>query len=248
MKAAQKLQSYYHLLTCGFRGDTHAGRLDSFYRKQAEHYDETRQNICPDRQAFFDRVASVADYSGKTWLDVGSGTGAVLDSLSDEQIGEMNQLVLLDITPSLLEKAREKVRVRGLTNVTVLEDDACAYQLSFKADVVTFCYSLTMMPNWWRAVERAKAHLQNDGIFAITDFYVSPKVAPESRMQHGWFTREILPVIFATDHVHLSADHLPYIRDQFDAVEYCYEGLHGLSGLGFIKRPYYQLIVRPKTL
>ena len=251
MNVSQKLISYYHLLRCGFHGDTHANRLDSFYRQQAEHYDETRQNICPERDRFYQEVAATGQWQGKVWVDIGGGTGAALDFIPDEVLSGLAQLVIVDLTPSLLQKARQKVAQRGLQNVTLIEADAAQFSLAdvlpehAKADIVSFCYSLTMMPDWWRMVSNAERQLADDGTFAITDFYVSQRVAAKGRTQHGWFTREVLPTIFAVDHVMLSRDHLPYLLDRFDT-EAVYEGMHALSGFRWLKRPFYRFIGRKR--
>ena len=47
------------------------------------------------------------------------------------------------------------------------------------ADVVTFSYSLTMIPDWVRALEQAWALLKPGGTIGIVDFYVASQTAPE---------------------------------------------------------------------
>ena len=113
--------------------------------------------------------------------------------------------------------------------------------LDIKADIVSFCYSLTMIPAWWQALESAREHLKPEGVLAVADFYVSQKRPSENRKKHSWFQREILTTIFATDHVFLNKDHLPYLEDQLEVQE-LYEGEHALPGFGLLKRPHYRVI------
>ena len=43
------------------------------------------------------------------------------------------------------------------------------------ADVVTFSYSLTMIPNWYLALENARKLLAAGRMIAVVDFYVARK-------------------------------------------------------------------------
>ncbi len=240
MNLSERLRSYLYLTTCRFDGETHKDRLESFYNKQADLYDKSRKDICPQRNVFFERVA---DYPGNVWLDIGGGTGAILDYTPIERLRALDKLIIVDLTPSLLAKAKEKVLQLGITNVELVETDACSMSLGVKADIVSFCYSLTMIPAWWQALECAKAHLNPEGVLAIADFYVSQKQPPTHRARHSWLQREILTTIFATDHVFLNKDHLPYLEDLL-IVDELYEGQHSLPGFGLFKRPHYRLIGR----
>jgi len=238
MNLAERLRSYYYLTTCRFEGETHKDRLESFYRKQADSYDTSRKDICPHRNVFFEEVAR---YPGAVWIDIGGGTGAILDYTPIERLRALDKLIIVDLTPSLLAKAEQKVDQLGLTNVDLVEADACSMSLDVKADIVSFCYSLTMIPAWWQALQCARVLLKTDGILGLADFYVSQKEPAQNRRKHSWFQREVLTTIFSTDHVLLNKDHLPYLEDQL-IVHELYEGEHALPGFGFIKRPHYRLI------
>lgn len=47
-----------------------------------------------------------------------------------------------------------------------------------KADLVTFSYSLSMIPNFFAAIDQALSLLHEDGILGACDFYVSAKFDP----------------------------------------------------------------------
>ena len=84
------------------------------------------------------------------------------------------------------------------------------------ADVVTFSYSLTMIPDWFRAIEHAWSILKPGGTIGIVDFYVSRKHPDEGLKRHNWLTRNLVPTWFGNDNVHPSADHLPYLLNRFE--------------------------------
>ena len=61
-----------------------------------------------------------------------------------------------------------------------MEGDACLFtppEEHSKADVVTFSYALSMIPNFFAAVDQALNYLDDAGIVGACDFYVSAKYA-----------------------------------------------------------------------
>ena len=52
-------------------------------------------------------------------------------------------------------------------------------------DVVTFSYSLTMIPNWFQALERAYAALKPGGMIGVVDFYISRKWPAPGMRRHS---------------------------------------------------------------
>lgn len=69
---------------------------------------------------------------------------------------------------------------RGWQNVTVVEADACAWAPpggeDAKATLVTFSYSLSMIPPFHAAVDRAISYLdRQEGLLGVCDFYTSAK-------------------------------------------------------------------------
>ena len=92
-------------------------------------------------------------------------------------LSKFKQIYVVDLCKSLCEQARLKVTQEGWTNVTVVEGDACQFTPpEGTASLVTFSYSLSMIPPFHAAVDRAVSYLDRDsGLLAITDFYVSAK-------------------------------------------------------------------------
>ena len=120
---------------------------------------------------------------------------------------------------SLLEVARAAARPAVGSNVEAVRDDATTFRpAEGEADVVTFSYALTMIPDWYAAVANAKAMLKPGGTIGVVDFYVSRKHPADGMARHGWPTRAFWPLWFGIDNVFLSPDHLPFLQRQFETV------------------------------
>ena len=115
---------------------------------------------------------------------MGGGTGANLDYFGDS-ITRLGKVYVLDLSHSLLEIAKKRVAEKGWTNVETVEADATTFQPpTGPVDVVTFSYSLTMIPDWFAAIDQAKALLKPGGVIGVVDFYVARKFPAEGRARH----------------------------------------------------------------
>jgi S-adenosylmethionine-diacylgycerolhomoserine-N-methlytransferase len=120
-----------------------------------------------------------------------------------------------------LEVARQRAKVSGWSNVEAVEADATTFRPREElADVVTFSYSLTMIPDWFAAIENARAMLKPGGVIGVVDFYVSRKYAGNGHARHGWFTRTFWPTWFAMDNVFPSPDHVPFLQRNFETLRF----------------------------
>ncbi len=234
------LKTIYHLVK-PTKGSDQSERLESFYRSQSEHYDQFRAKLLPGRKHLFKKMNQYE--SSGLWADFGSGTGANLDFLTDEQLSSYSGIHLVDLSASLLEKAAEKINQRNLKNVKLLQEDIKAFNPSERYDVVTFSYSLTMIPQWFIALERAYELLKPGGILAIVDFYVSEKHPMTGLNQHSPWTRNFWPLWFSYDNVFLNADHLPYLLTRFEKIE-LFEAQFLLPYFPIGQVPYYSFIGR----
>ena len=111
------------------------------------------------------------------------------------------------------------------------------------ADLVTFSYSLTMIPDWYAALAQAVRLLRPGGRIGVADFYVSRKFPAPGGARHSLFTRHFWPLWFSRDNVFLSADHLPYLRDRFTS-ETVSEQRARLPFLPGFTVPYYVFVGR----
>ena len=181
---ASDLRVLYHLALKPVRGADHAERLESFYAGQAATYDAFRARMLPGR-AELSRLVVSRTPDGGTWVDLGGGTGAALEPVSAE-LGRLGAVRVVDLSPSLLEVARGRIAGRGWKNVEAMRADAAGGDLAgLTADAVTFSYALTMIPDWFRALEQAWTMLRPGGVIGVVDFHVSRKHPPRAASGTG---------------------------------------------------------------
>ncbi|MDO4551103.1 MAG: class I SAM-dependent methyltransferase [Planctomycetia bacterium] len=235
MSFSSDMKIIYHMLFTRGRGKDHAERLDNFYSGQAEGYDDFRKRLLKGRQ---EMMQAIPLPENGIWVDMGGGTGANLEFIA-EKIPELKRVYLVDLAVSLLKIAENRFLKHEWNHVKALEGDATIFtpEEGF-ADVVTFSYSLTMIPDWFSAIDNALRILKPGGIIGVVDFYVSRKWTPEGFRRHGWIRRNYMPIHFGTDNVFLSPDHVPYLHKHFEPVEF-QEHLAKIPYFPLMKAPYY---------
>jgi S-adenosylmethionine-diacylgycerolhomoserine-N-methlytransferase len=240
MTVLTQLKTLYHLTLSPIRGETHQERLDSFYAGQAEGYDAFRKKMLHGREGLFERLPVVP---GSSWVDIGAGT-ARNGELFGPKLGDFGQAVFVDLSKSLLEVADKRIAAEKWTNARTLLCDATRLDLpSESADLVTFTYSLTMIPDWFAAIDEAVRVLRPGGTLGVVDFYVSRRYPADGLRRHSYAARNFWPVWFGTDNVHPSPDHLPYLQRKLETVTL--DEHHGkLPLVPLVRAPYYQFVGR----
>ena len=230
----------YHMLVKPVRGESHAERMESFYGGQANAYDDFRRRLLKGREELWQAMPKPA---GGVWVDMGGGTGSNIENLADE-IAQLGQVYVVDLSESLLKVATERFQARGWSNAEAVAADATKFRPpEGHADVVTFSYSLTMIPDWFAAIENALTMLKPGGHIGVVDFYVGRKYPPEGLKKHRWLARTLWQPWFATDNVFPSPDHLPFLRHHFEQV-HLVEERNRMPYVPLLKTPYYQFIGR----
>lgn len=240
MTLLQDLGTLRHLLFTRARGASHGERLESFYRGQAHGYDDFRKRLLQGREELIARLPLEA---GATWVDLGGGTGANL-AMAGERLAGLKRAYVVDLCPSLAAVARTRAVEAGWGNVEVVEGDATAFRpAAGPVDVLTFSYSLTMIPDWFRAIDHALELLRPGGTLGVVDFFVSRKYPAAGRVRHSWLQRNFWPVWFGNDNVWLSADHLPYLESRTLPLE-CTEHCTRVPYFPGLQVPYYLYLGR----
>jgi len=149
------------------------------------------------------------------WIDVGGGTARNLEFIPVETIKKyFSQIFIVDVSASLLQVAHRRVKKMGLSNyVTLIEHDftkktifdQIPKHLHGQVDLVTFSYSLSMIPDKVSAVNTAIKLLKPNGhgVLGIGDFFLSggihedqlsPILVPfrkvEALFQRSWFKQD----------------------------------------------------------
>lgn len=236
----EDVKTIWHLLISRIEGQTHTERLNSFYEGQAEGYDQFRRRLLHGRCELFESLP-VPDNG--VWVDMGAGTGENAE-LWGTRIQQFRRAYLVDLCQPLLDVCSQRITERGWSNVKAVCDDATLFTPSeSQVDLITFSYSLTMIPDWFHALNHAWDLLRPGGLLGIVDFYVARKYPQADLRAHAWFQRNFWPIWFAGDNVFLNPDHLPYLLDRFRVISLT-ENQGGLPYLPLLKVPYYILIAQ----
>ena len=211
MRLFSDLPVLWKMIFPAARGTTHQERLEGFYGSQADSYDAFRRKILHGREELLSRLEFPA---GGTWIDLGAGTGHNAEILGD-RLRCLDRVIQVDLCPSLHAVARRRIHDHGWPNVEAVLADATKWKSPVPADVVTFSYSLTMIPDWFSAIDRARESLKPGGQIGVVDFYVSRKHPEPGLRRHPPIERIGWPLSYGWDNVFLSPDHLPYLRAHF---------------------------------
>jgi len=228
-------------------------RLQSFYETQADAYDAFRADFLHGRQPMLTAVAArLQGRQDLVWVDMGGGTGYNVEAMAGLMggLGAFRCVVIADLCPALCEQARQRVARHGWTNVHVVEADVCTLALpdaatGGQADVITFSYSLSMIPPFHAAIDRAAQLARPDAIVAATDFYVSDKYDLPER-QHATLTRLFWRSVFDTDGIYIGPERRAYLDHVF-VREYEYNSAGHIPFVPLLQAPYYVWLGRPKA-
>ena len=141
--------------------------MTNSYRPQARIYSVTRWMFLHGRQTLIEQVGI---RPGDRVLEIGCGTGENFESIQRLLAGS-GELIGIDCSPPLLEKAHERVRRSGWKNVRLIEVEYGKETITRgRADVVLFSYSLSMIPDWKMALACARSELWTGGRIGVVDF------------------------------------------------------------------------------
>jgi S-adenosylmethionine-diacylgycerolhomoserine-N-methlytransferase len=238
MTLAADLKTLYNIVWNRARGGDHATRMEDFYGRQAATYDDFRERMLRGRQEMYDALPTP---DGGVWIEMGGGTGRNLEFLG-ERIAKLRKVYVVDLSRSMLGVAKERIARHGFSNVEAVEADATTFQpAEGAADVVTFSYSLTMMPPWFDALDHAWSLIKPGGTIGVVDFHVARKHPAPGFARHSLFARNFWPFLFGIGNVFTSADHLPYLVRRFERT-YLFESRLKLPYVPLLRVPYYVFV------
>ena len=144
----------------------HGQLMDDVYRVQRLFYDSTRKYYLLGRDHM---IAQMQVQPGDSILELACGTGRNLDAIHRQH--PYANLYGLDISDQMLRSARRKLRGRA----RLARADACAFDPAAlfgeaQFEHIVFSYSLSMIPDWQRALDEAARHLAPGGTLHIVDF------------------------------------------------------------------------------
>ncbi len=118
---------------------------------------------------------------GDTVVDIGSGSGvdALIAAL---KAGPEGRIIGIDITPAMIEKARESIEKAGADHIRILEGRADEIPLEdATADVVSSNGVINLVPDKKKAFEEIYRILRHGGHIQISDIVLSKPVSGKSK-------------------------------------------------------------------
>jgi len=106
--------------------------------------------------------------SGDFVIELGCGTGLNFPLIL-EQIGPEGRLVGIDITPEMLEIAKEKVHKNGWKNVELIESDVANYEFPEDINAVLATGLFGYIPEYDQVIKSISSALATGGHVAILD-------------------------------------------------------------------------------
>ncbi|ORY82611.1 hypothetical protein BCR37DRAFT_410004 [Protomyces lactucae-debilis] len=207
----------------------HAGqgdRLDRFYAGQANVYDKTRTTLLKGRETMLSMLAAEIKErkmlgKGLVWVDIGGGTGYNIEAMNDNiPLNQFEAIYLVDLCGPLLDVARQ--RLKAFTNVHIIQADATVLPLDRDyVDVVTMSYSLSMIPPYFKVIDRVLELLRPEGLVSVVDFFTSNKNddSAEPSRQGNLLNRLFWKSWFEFDHVDLNPARRDYLEHKFQVVK-----------------------------
>jgi len=159
-------------------------RMDRMYRYQRHIYDLSRKFYLLGRDRL---IRGLEPGRGARIGEIGCGTGRNLVAIARRYPD--SSIYGIDDSNEMLKTARATIARAGLTGRIRIErclaeelDTAATFGLAAPFDAVLFSYTLSMIPDWRRAVERAAQVLKPAGLLAVVDF-------SEQQGLPGWFRK-----------------------------------------------------------
>jgi demethylmenaquinone methyltransferase/2-methoxy-6-polyprenyl-1,4-benzoquinol methylase len=133
-------------------------------------------------------VSALSLTRGGTVVDLGCGTGLNFPLLEDA-VGPTGQIIGVDTTPSMLERASARVRAFGWHNVDLVQADIAEYAFPVDISGVLSTFAITLTPAYDEVIRRAASALLPKGRMAILDLK-KPDCWPEWLVRFGaWLNK-----------------------------------------------------------
>jgi ubiquinone/menaquinone biosynthesis C-methylase UbiE len=150
--------------------ERHLERSRAVWDRWSDHYGLSENDFEPMREAAIDRLRLGP---GDRVLDVGCGPGVNFEYVR-RQVGSEGEILAVDYSPEMVERARRRVADRGWENVEVVCADAATADLGAGFDAAVATLSMSVMPDVRAAVENVHGSLAPGGQFVVFDLRAVP--------------------------------------------------------------------------
>lgn len=167
----------------------HLERSRRVWDRWSSRYGSSERDFAPMHDA---AVAALGLAAGDTVLEIGCGPGTNLARLH-ERVGPTGRIVAVDLSPAMVDRARERAREHDFENVDVVRADASSVAFEPEQfDAALASLSLSVMPDPGAAAERVHDALVPGGRFVVFDLRLVPSgplrvVNPLLSVFYRWF-------------------------------------------------------------
>ena len=91
---------------------------------------------------------------GDRVVEIGCGTGRNF-ALLERAVGPDGAVIAVDVSEAMLARARKRAARHGWSNVELVQSDAASYEFPGAVDGVLSTYTLVILPEYDRVIERA---------------------------------------------------------------------------------------------
>mmetsp|Transcript_4456 Transcript_4456/g.11182 ORF Transcript_4456/g.11182 Transcript_4456/m.11182 type:complete len:496 (+) Transcript_4456:132-1619(+) len=212
----------------------HGSKMEAFYENQKDQYDSFREQMLFARPVLAECIPIRKPKSGgkMIWLDIGGGTARNLEFLTVQTIRDnFEKIIVVDVSLSLLEVAKARVKAAGLSDIVecIFCDFCDATMVAQKlpkagtCDLVTFSYSLSMIPDKTAALKSAAKLLKpkGEGTLGIADFfYGGGKRASYGKGDKDGITNILTRIYCEFTRLWFKQDHVILLKeDMFECVK-----------------------------
>lgn len=160
-----------------------ARRAEDYFRQVADQWDELRALYVHDDEVERQLAELIAEEPVVNLLDIGTGTGRILEVLSDK----VTHAVGIDLSPDMLMLARSKLERARLRNCVVRKGDMHHLPLAEASfDAVTIHQVLHYAERPGRAIQEAARVLRPGGRLFIVDFQAHELEHLRGEHEHRW--------------------------------------------------------------
>ena len=164
--------------------------LRDLYRVRSKRYDFTANlyYLIGFREWAYRRkaVRQLRLSPGDTVVEIGCGTGLNFE-LIQQAIGPTGQLIGVDMTESMLDRARLRVEQHQWSNVELIQSDAATFEFPQEVNGILSTFALTLVPEFDAVIRNGAEALVDGGRWVVADLKL-----PGGRQ--AWLTRILLPL------------------------------------------------------
>jgi ubiquinone/menaquinone biosynthesis C-methylase UbiE len=161
--------------------------LVGLYRKRSRWYDFTANlyYLLGFREWAYRKkaVAALGLKPGDTVVEIGCGTGLNF-TLLERAVGSEGRIIGVDMTETMLDGARERVKRKGWSNVELVHSDAAEFPFPRQVNGILSTFALTLVPEYDAVIGRGAEALAPGGRFVVADL----------KLPTGW-SRKLLPLL-----------------------------------------------------